>query len=281
MVRGFAIPDFAIMFSMIKFLNGQELAGFIKQRQAAQVRGLRQASKIFPKLAIIQTIDDPVVNTYVRLKCEYADDIGVAVDVHKIAQDEVPSKVAELNSDSSVHGIIIQLPLQDPSDTDDILNLVNPDKDVDGLGGGAKYDPATAVAINWLLTGYNIELLGKKITIIGNGRLVGAPLARMWRNSGLDVTVLDSSTTDVKSTAIRSDLLVSATGVPGIITGDMIQPGAVVVDAGTTSDSGHIVGDVAEEVYERDDITITPHRGGVGPLTIAALMDNVLRVARG
>jgi len=265
---------------MIKFLNGAELAGFIKERQAHTVRSLRQSRGIFPRLAIIQTIDSPVIDTYVRLKREYADDIGAVVDVYNIPLAEAAAKITELNNDPSVHGIIVQLPLSDPDETEKILNLVNPDKDVDGLAVKTKFDPATAVAINWLLTGYNIELTEKKITIVGKGRLVGAPLARMWRNSGLNMTVLDNSTPDIKPELIRSDLIVSATGVPGLITNDMIAPGAVVVDAGTTSDSGHIVGDISDEVYDRDDITITPKRGGVGPLTIAALMDNLLRAAQ-
>ena len=265
---------------MIKFLSGQELVGYIKEQQAHTVRGLTQAKKISPKLVIIQTIDNPVINTYVRLKCEYAEDIGVVVDVLKINQDEAAAKITELNNNNNIHGIIIQLPLQNPSDTEKIVDLIDPAKDVDGMGKGGQYDPATAVAINWLLTGYNIDLAAKSIAIIGKGRLVGAPLAKMWRNSGLKVSVLDSSTPDIKSELLRSEIIVSATGVPGLVTSDMIPSGAVVVDAGTTSDSGHIVGDISNEVYERDDIIITPKRGGVGPLTIAALMDNLLRAAK-
>ncbi|GHU08430.1 bifunctional protein FolD [Alphaproteobacteria bacterium] len=265
---------------MIKFLNGSELAGFIKERQAHQVRGLRQHDKVFPRLAIIQTADNPVIDTYVRLKRVYGADILIDVDVYKIAQPDVSAKIVELNDDATVHGIIVQLPLIDPGETDTIVNQVAPEKDVDGLGRNAQYDSATAVAINWMLTGYNIELRGKKIAVVGQGRLVGAPLTRMWRNSGYDISALDESTPDIRAELLTAEVIVSATGVPGLVTTDMIQPSTAVVDAGTASEGGKIVGDVAEDVYDRNDIIITPTRGGVGPLTIAALFDNVIRAAR-
>src|SRR3990167_9594725 len=113
----------------MKFLDGKELAGFIKERQAKDVRRLN-ASKIFPKLAIVQVKDDPVINTYVRLKKKYGADIGIGVEVHRPAQSDVPKLLDRLNTDNSVHGIIVQLPLIDTSQTDEIVNLVAPQKDV-------------------------------------------------------------------------------------------------------------------------------------------------------
>ena len=160
------------------------------------------------------------------------------------------------------------------------MNLVEPSKDVDGLGKNAILDPATPMAINWLLAGYNVDLKNKNILIVGNGRLVGAPLARMWHNSHLEVKVVDSSCKDLSSELRAADIIVSATGVPGLIKSEDIKLGAVVVDAGTASEHGKIVGDVAPDVRERSDLTITPEKGGVGPLTIVALMDNVIRSAR-
>src|ERR1700759_1821295 len=117
----------------MKLLNGTELAAFIKERHAKQVRSLRQ-DKIQPKLAIVQTKDDPVINTYVKLKKKYGDDIGVDVELHKINQTEIEEILNKLSIDESVHGVIIQLPLADPSKTDRIVNLVDPQKDVDSLG---------------------------------------------------------------------------------------------------------------------------------------------------
>lgn len=266
----------------MKLLNGALLRDYIKERQAKQVRGLRQAMGVQPKLAIVQCNDNPVIDAYVRLKLSYGDDILVDVDVHKIPQSEAIDTVKRLNVDESVHGIIVQLPLIDPADqTEEILNTVAPEKDVDALGKDAAIDPATPLAINWLLAGYNVELRDKKIVIVGNGRLVGAPLAKMWRSSNHDVTVLTRESEEVEKTIHEADILVTATGQAGLIKSDMLKIGAVVVDAGTASENGVIKGDIAPEVYEqRDDLKITPVKGGVGPLTVAALFDNVIQAAR-
>jgi methylenetetrahydrofolate dehydrogenase (NADP+)/methenyltetrahydrofolate cyclohydrolase len=264
-----------------KLLNGSELAGFIKERQARQVRGLRQAWNVFPKLVIIKSKNaSPVIDTYVRMKRRYGDDILIETEVLSLSEDEMPAEIKRLNADPSVHGMIIQLPLDDTSKTDQIVNLVAPEKDVDGLGKNAQYDSATALAIAWLLAGYGVELRGKKLTIVGNGRLVGAPLARMWQQSGYDVTVLDSKSGDISSVLKESDVIVTATGVPRLITTTMVPLEATVVDAGTASENGVIVGDIDPELRERDDLKITPEKGGVGPLTIVALFDNVIQAAQ-
>jgi methylenetetrahydrofolate dehydrogenase (NADP+)/methenyltetrahydrofolate cyclohydrolase len=264
----------------MKTLDGNELAGYIKARQVRAVRGLRQHHKIIPRLAIVVANDNPVIDTYVRLKQEYAQDILIDVDVYKVAQDAVETKIAELNTDQLVKGIIVQLPMSDPTQTDQLVKKIALSKDVDGLTDDSPFDPATAIAINWLLTGYNIELNGKKIVIVGRGRLVGKPLYRMWHNSGLNVTALGRDA-DLKSELAEAEIIVSATGSPGIITSDLVPIGAVVVDAGTADDSGEIVGDVAPEVRQRADVTITPEKGGVGPLTIAALTDNLIKASQG
>lgn len=264
---------------MTKLLNGSELAGFIKERQTKQVRALRQAHHVFPRLAIITTTDNPVIERYMALKQSYGDDILIDVDIHHESMDGILSRVEQLNTDNTVHGIIIQLPLADESKTQACVDAVAPEKDVDGLGENATLDPATPMAINWLLAGYNVELSGKKIAIVGHGRLVGAPLERMWQASGYDVTMIDKDTDQTVADLPNYDVIVTATGSAGIVTSEMIKYGAVVVDAGTASESGKIVGDVADEVRERDDITITPKLGGVGPLTVCALFDNVIRVA--
>ena len=264
----------------MRILDGKELAGYIEERQARQVRALRQASHVAPKLAIIQTIDNPVIDTYVHLKQRYGVDVLVDVDIHKIDQADLMATIERLNNDDSVHGVIIQLPLADESQTDDAVNAVVPAKDVDGLGEGAIHTPATAMAINWLLAGYNVELRDKKIAIVGKGRLVGAPLERLWQTTGYDVTVYDSSTNDLGTALRGSGVVVTATGVPGLVTSQMLQPNAVVVDAGTAAEHGKIVGDLAANVRERTDLTITPEKGGVGPLTVTALFDNVINAAK-
>lgn len=265
---------------MTKVLNGKDLADFIEERQAKQVRALRQAQHVFPKLAIITTTDNPVIERYMALKKRYGADILIDVEIHHTTMNEILSLIEQLNANASVHGIIIQLPLADEAKTQICVDAVAAEKDVDGLGKNAVLDPATPMAIVWLLSGYNVELRGKRIALVGNGRLVGAPLARMWRNSGLDVTMISKHTEQTVRDLAQYDIVVTATGVPGLITSALIKSGAVLVDAGTASESGKIVGDISPEVRLRDDITITPEKGGVGPLTVTALFDNVIRAAQ-
>jgi methylenetetrahydrofolate dehydrogenase (NADP+) / methenyltetrahydrofolate cyclohydrolase len=264
----------------MRLLNGKELAGYIKERQAKQVRSLRQANGVQPKLAIVVAdLDNQVIDTYVRLKQRYGDDILVEVDIHRVPQSEARELLNKLSNDDSVHGIIVQLPLADPSETDEIIELIDPAKDVDGLVKDAKFEPATALAIMWLLSGYNIDLVNNAIVLVGHGKLVGQPLEKLLLESGVTPTVVDKRTPDVPGEVRKAGIVISATGHPGIIKPDMLKQGAVVVDAGVASEGGKTVGDVAPEVYERDDLTITPVKGGVGPLTVCALFENVIRAA--
>ena len=256
----------------MKVLNGQELAGYVKERQAKQVRQLR-ARKIFPKLAIFYDNDSPVIAKYMSLKQQYGDDIGVGVEVIKVSAADAEEKLRAAAEDENATGIIVQLPLKVCSM--DILDLIPFEKDVDGLRGEA--DTATAMAIHWLLTSYGVDLQEKKLAIVGRGKLVGAPLEKMWTESNYDVTVFHKG--DDLNTLADYDVVVTATGVPGLIKTEMIKYGGVVVDAGTASEGGVIKGDLDEAVRERDDLTITPKIGGVGPLTVSMLFEHVLQAA--
>lgn len=264
----------------MKLLNGKDLAGYIKERQLHEARALLQAWHTRPKLAIVVTVDHPTIAIYVRKKQQYGDDLGIDVDVHRIAQKDAPALITELNADTTVHGIIVQLPLEKPDETEAIVNLVAPEKDVDALGQAAMFDPATPLAILWLLSGYNVDLRGKKVLLVGRGKLVGRPLERMLKDSNVDVWSVDRETTDLKAETLQADIIITATGSPAILYPEMIKQGAVVVDAGVAGEEGKTVGDLAPEVYERDDLTLTPTKGGVGPLTVCALFENVIRAAR-
>jgi len=263
----------------MKLLNGKELAEFIKERQARQVRALRQSAHIEPKLAIVVTIDHPTINVYMRMKKKYGADLLIDVDVHQVAKDKAAALIRQLNADPAIHGIIVQLPLERPEETEQLVAMVAPEKDVDGLGPQAQFTPATPLAILWLLAGYAVDFAGKKVLLIGRGKLVGAPLERMLKASGVDVWSVDRSTTDLKAEALKADIIITATGSPAILYPDMIKQGAIVVDAGVAGEEGKTVGDLAPEVYERDDLTLTPVKGGVGPLTVCALFDNVILAA--
>ncbi len=274
----------------MKELNGAEIAGYMKANQAHTVKALR-SRKIHPKLVIIRDNDIPVINKYVKLKRRYGSDIGVEVEDWLCS--DVKAAIRRANTDQSIHGIIVQLPLKDMSNVDEIVAEIAPEKDVDGLASDihAKdntknkysshdiiFESATATAINWLLAGYDVDLENSKIAIVGKGRLVGRPLIRMWQNSGYNVTAF-GHTSDLAE--LRNyQIIITATGVPHLITSEMVAPGAIVVDAGTASEGGVLVGDIDDAVRERQDLTaITPKIGGVGPLTVTTLFEHVLMAA--
>ena len=259
----------------MKSLNGKELAGFIKERQAHQVAGLPHK----PTLLIIRDSDNPVIVKYVNLKIQYGEDIGIKViDFHANSADEIRDRILSANNDDQIDGIILQLPITDKSQTDTLTNLIKPPKDVDGLGQNANYDSATATAINWLLTGYDVDLKNSKIAIVGRGKLVGAPLYKMFAASNYDVDLFHRG--DDLTKLNQYDIIITATGVPGLISNSMVKPGTVLVDAGTASEKGVIKGDLSPEVRTRTDLTaITPIIGGVGPLTVSCLFDHVIQAS--
>lgn len=282
----------------MKILNGRELAGFIKERQANVVCGIIGSGGVdslgrVPKLLIIRDSDNPVITKYVDLKKRYGEDIGVEVeDFCAQSIEEVRARILEANEDPSISGMIVQLPLKDSTKTDEVVSLIAPSKDVDGLAAGVgssaagsakanapRFDSATATAINWLLSGYDISLKPPvRIALVGRGRLVGGPLIRMFSASGYDFDVFGRDGDLTKLT--EYDVIITATGRPRLIVNEMVKPGAVVVDAGTASEDGVLVGDLDDVVRERKDLrAITPKVGGVGPLTVSVLFENVINAA--
>ena len=259
-----------------KILSGRELAGFIKERQAYEVAGMEKK----PTLLIIRDSDNPVIVKYVQLKIKYGEDIGVKVIDYK-AKDSanIAAKIQEASKSPEIDGIILQLPILEKKKTNDLTNLIAPSKDVDGLGEHGNYDSATATAILWLLAGYDIDLKTKKIAIVGRGKLVGAPLYKMFTDSNYQVELFHHGSDLPKLK--KFDIIISATGKPGLILNEYVKPGAVLVDAGTASEDGVLKGDLANEVRDRTDLSaITPETGGVGPLTITCLFDHVLQATK-
>lgn len=255
----------------MKELNGRQLVGFIKAGQARRSRSLRDAG-VQPKLVIFYDNDSPVIAKYMEKKQYYGEDLAIDVEIVRLNKANAEESLKKAATDKSVHGIVVQLPLTELDEK--ILDLIPVEKDVDGLRG--KSDTATAMAIHWLLNGYNVDLTGAKIAIVGHGRLVGAPLLKMWQASGYDVRCFDKG--DDLAELKNFDIVVTATGVPGLIKSAMLKRGAVVVDAGTASEDGKIHGDLDDGVREeRDDLTLTPRIGGVGPLTVAMLYEKLLR----
>lgn len=258
-----------------KILDGRELAGFIKERQANTVRGISKK----PTLLIIRDSDNPVITKYVNLKIKYGEDIGAnVIDYCAKNSSDIEAKIKEANSDPNINGIILQLPILEKEKTDELTSLINPEKDVDGLGKDPKFESATATAILWLLAGYDIDLKTKSIALVGRGKLVGAPLYKMFTASNYHVELFHhgSDLTKLKN----YDIIITATGKPGLILDDYVKPGAIIVDAGTASEDGILKGDLAPEARQRQDLAaITPETGGVGPLTITCLFDHLLQAS--
>lgn len=256
-------------------LNGSELAGYIKAQQAQAVRSLQHTGRV-PRLAIIACGMDTPSRKYVELKQRYGDDIGVSVEVLSSTPDELEKTIEQVNTDALIHGAILQLPVPKGVDVDRILNQIKPEKDVDGLGKSAQFVAATPTAILWLLSAYNVELLGQQVGVIGQGRLVGSPLIRILEASGVAPMVVDKEQGSLSELMATCTVVITATGQPGLITPDLVRAGQVIIDAGTASEGGSLVGDVDPKLYEREDIKVSPVPGGVGPLTVCALFANMI-----
>lgn len=202
----------------MKLLNGEELAEYIMERQIREVRALRQAWHVQPKLALV-TAQDGSADVYVNACKEYGAEILIDVDEYRVGADEASAKIAELNTDRGVHGIV-----QRPQQTaDEII----PAKDVNAQGAGALFDPALPMAVFWLLAGYNVDLhQGKQVVLLGTHR----PMERMLKDSEVAVTVIDPSAEGAKQQLLDADIIISLTD-PSTVTADMVKPEAVVVDA--------------------------------------------------
>lgn len=253
----------------MKLLDGIEVAEYIKERHIRQVKSLKQV----PKLVILHDQNTPAGAAYLKAKSQYGQDIGVTVVIHESSSEELESEIKRHAEDTSVTGIIVQLPLSNPSKIHQVLSAIPTDKDIDGLRKQTPYQSATPKGIIWLLAAYNTELKNKTIAVVGQGALVGLPLADSLAETGYNVVRLDINTKNLQETLVDADIIISATGQPELITTAMLKPGAIVVDAGSPHS------ELAQDVYERRDITRTPNPGGVGPMTVAALFDNLLIAA--
>ncbi len=266
----------------MKLLKGTDLVDYISERQAKQIRALKQSRNIYPKLAIISCNPKNLPSqTYIKLKAKRADELGLLIDVHQVIQPDVRELISYLNEDPSVHGIILQLPLGDTQQTEELLALISPKKDVDGLNPRSSVVPATVGAILWLLAGYNVDLKNKKVLVIGKGKLVGAPLIAILEKETLNLTSLDkNNSSEELDRAIKdSDIIITATGQPKLITPDKLKDRQVIIDAGTNEINGKLVGDLDPKIYDSKlDIKVTAQKGGLGPLTISYLFENLLQL---
>ncbi len=271
-------------------LDGAALAAKVK----VQIREEAAALPRSPMLAVVLAGEDPASQIYVRGKERDCAECGIRTRTHRlpagVSQEDLLALVDALNRDGDVDGILIQLPLPEGLDPRPILHAVSPEKDVDcfhplnaGLLalGEPRFLPCTPAGVLALLDAYEIPIRGRLCAVIGRSHLVGRPLAQLLTARDGTVTLCHSKTADLSALARRADILVSAAGRPGLVTADMIKPGAAVVDvAMNRGPGGKLTGDVDFPAAEPVAGFLTPVPGGVGPMTRACLLQNVLRAAR-
>jgi methylenetetrahydrofolate dehydrogenase (NADP+)/methenyltetrahydrofolate cyclohydrolase len=273
-------------------LDGKAIASEFRQEQAIRVARLRDAG-IVPGLDVVIVGDNAASRVYVRNKVLASEAIGIRSRIHELPAStthaQLIAAVRKLNADPSVHGILVQLPLPAHLDSHDVILAIAPEKDVDGfhhdnIGALVVGDPAFYPCTPWgvmkLLEHEGIGVEGRHAVVVGRSNIVGKPMALLLMRAGATVTVCHSKTADLGAMTRQADILVAAVGRPRLIKGDMVKPGAVVIDVGVNRlPDGKLAGDVDFEAVSQVASRITPVPGGVGPMTIAMLLANTVRSA--
>ena len=275
-----------------RIIDGTALAATIRNELAARAATLKTRG-VTPTLAVILVGDDPASAVYVRNKIAACEKVGIRSLHYRydaaVEQSAVFAKIAELNADPTVHGILLQLPLPPQFDTDAILEAIAPEKDVDGFHarnigalaqGKPRFIPCTPYGVMQMLATIDAPLQGAEAVIIGRSNIVGKPMALLLLAQGCTVTICHSRTRDLALHTRRADILVAAVGRPRMVTGDMLKPGAIVIDVGINRlPDDKLCGDVDFVSASAIAGAITPVPGGVGPMTIAMLLTNTLEAA--
>ncbi len=275
-------------------IDGKAIAKEVRNQVKEEVEALTQRWGLVPGLGVVLVGDDPSSHVYVRNKEKACKEVGIISKEHllpeTVSERELISLIHSLNRDKVIHGILVQLPLPAHVDTERVLQSVFPEKDVDGfhpinqgflLQGAEGFKPCTPMGIMKLLDSVGCDPKGKKAVVVGRSNIVGKPVALMLLARHATVTLCHSRTVDLKGEVAQADIVVAAIGKPGLIRGEWIKPGAVVVDVGINRlSTGKLIGDVEFEGAKEKASWITPVPGGVGPMTICMLLFNTLRAAK-
>ena len=266
-------------------MDGEALSLKMQDEMKQQLK----SCMIRPSVAVIQVGDDPASNSYIKRKEKACNAVGVYFRHYKFDADtpelSIINKIKELNNDDYVNGILVQLPLPERYNEKRIANSISNSKDVDGLtdintgrmiNGRKTLVPCTPLGVMRILEEYEIELVGKHVVIVGRGKLVGKPLATLMLAADATVTVCHSKTTNLAEITKQADVLVCAVGSPKMITADMVREGAVVIDVGVNRVDGKLCGDVDFDKVSKKASYITPFPKGVGPMTVAMLLENIV-----
>ena len=278
----------------MQLIDGKSLAAKVQQNVAEEVEQLKQEKNIVPGLAVILVGDDPASHAYVKMKAKACEKVGFYSITHNmpdtISQDEIIEIIEMMNNNPHIDGILVQLPLPKHIDTDKILEVIDPRKDVDGFHPYnvgrlvTKLDSfvaCTPLGVMEMFEAYDINLKGKDVCVVGASNIVGKPMASLLLNADATVTITHIHTKDLAAHTSKADIVVVGVGVPGLIKADMVKEGAIVIDIGINKlDDGRLVGDVAFDEVAPKCSYITPVPGGVGPMTIAMLLSNTLKSAK-
>ena len=277
----------------MKILDGKAVSLKVKENVKVRADELKKFG-VEPTLAVVLVGEDKASQTYVRAKEKACNEYGIKSVAHRLSenttQNELLALINVLNLDDSIHGILVQLPLPKHIDTDAILAMINPAKDVDGfhavnvgklVSGLDGFVPCTPLGVMEILKEYGIEVAGLNAVVIGRSNIVGKPMANLLLNASATVTITHSKTKNLKEICKNADLIVAAIGKPFFLKADMVKDGAVVVDVGINRlDDGRLVGDVDFDDVAPKCSYITPVPGGVGPMTIAMLLNNTILAAQ-
>ena len=275
----------------LTWIDGREVAKKWKENAAQRAQALTEKG-VMPHLTVIVAGDNPASQVYVRNKENACLRAGIRSTILRLpescTQEELEGAVAALNADQNVHGILVQLPLPKGLDEARVLALIDPEKDVDGfhamntgklMSGQPGFVPCTPLGVMKLLEAYNIPTRGRHAVVIGRSYIVGKPMAMLLLAADATVTVCHSKTENLADITRQADILVAAVGRANFVTGDMIKPGATVIDVGINRVDGALVGDVNAEEAAQKAAYLTPVPGGVGQMTIAMLLSNTLDAA--
>jgi methylenetetrahydrofolate dehydrogenase (NADP+)/methenyltetrahydrofolate cyclohydrolase len=278
----------------MQLLDGKKLSQKIETQVSDEVKRLKESCGCTPGLAVVLVGQDPASAAYVNMKKKACDRVGFYSITHDmpetISQEAIEKTITMLNNDTNVDGILIQLPLPEHIDTTKLLELVAPEKDVDGfhpynvgrlVTNLEGFVPCTPLGVMELLAEYDIDVKGKNCVVVGASNIVGKPMASLLLNADATVEICHIFTDDLKKHTINADVILVGVGVINLITEDMVKDGAVIVDIGVSrTKEGKLVGDVDFENVSKKSSYITPSPGGVGPMTIAMLLKNTLKAAK-
>ncbi len=278
--------------SQARILDGTALAAQTREALKPRIAALKSAG-IRPRLNVIVAGDDPASQIYVRTKMRTAGDLGVESEVHglngTVTEVELLSRISLLNADPLIHGILVQLPLPNHIASHHAIAAIAPDKDVDGfhpqnvgalVTGRPLFIPCTPAGIMVMLESAKVPLWGKHVVVVGASNIVGKPVAMLLLQKGATVTLCNSKTPDLAAMTRQADVLIVAVGRPGIVTGDMVKPGAAVIDVGINRlSTGKLTGDVDFDSARQIAGWLSPVPGGVGPMTVAMLIANTVLAA--